>query len=171
MAVYPSIPAGRRITDALLESMLPLEVAKEVTESVTSSTTFQDDNELFLPVEANAKYRVALMLLHDAGATGRFKMQFTAPTGAAMDWGIHNVHINEVDSSTTVNDVSMPSRLLSDPQSIGGGPSAGTCSFIGGTLTTSSTAGNLQLQWAQNATDATAARVRAGSILTIKRIA
>lgn len=171
MAIFPDVRAGQRMIVDVLRSMVYDEVVKATTESVTSSITFQNDDELFLPALANAQYHFTLMLLHDAGATERFKMQFTAPTGAAVNWGIHNVHINEVDSSTTVNDVSMPSRVLADAQSIGGGPSAGTCSFIEGVLTTSTTAGNLTLQWAQNTSGGTATRVRAGSVLKMKRIA
>jgi hypothetical protein len=39
------------------------------------------------------------------------------------------------------------------------------------TLVTSSTAGNLQLQWAQNTSNATATTVKAGSVLTALRLA
>lgn len=168
--VYPSIPAGRRITDELLESMLPLEVIKTVTETVTSSTTYQDDNELLLPGEVNATYRFRLFLLHSAGTTGKIKVRFGAPSGAAVNWGVHAVHVN-ITSSTTVADMSVPSRLLSDDQQMGGGDLAGTTAFIEGVLTMGSTAGNLVLQWAQITSNAAATQVRAGSYLTMKRTA
>lgn len=171
MAVYPQIPAGRRITDELLESMLPLEVIKTVTETVTNATTgttFQDDDELFLPGVANAVYRFELFLLHSAGTTGKFKMQLAAPSGATVNWGVHAAHVN-ITSSTTVADMSLPSRLVSDNQQMGGGDLAGTTAFIKGTLIMGSTAGNLRLQWAQITANAAATQVRAGSWLTMKR--
>lgn len=170
MAVYPQIPAGRRITDELLESMIYDEVAKSTTESVTSSTTYQDDNELFLPAVANATYRFDLLLLHSSGTTGRFKMQFTAPAGATVSWGVIGVEVS-ITSSTNVANVIMPSRLVSDILGLGGGNLTGTTAMIQGVLTTSSTAGNLMLQWAQNTSDAAATQVRAGSTLRMKRIA
>ncbi|MFM9563241.1 MULTISPECIES: hypothetical protein [Streptomyces] len=172
MSVYPEIPAGRRITDELLESMLPLEVVKTVTETVTNATTgttYQDDNELFLPAEVNGVYRFKLFLLHSAGTTGKFRMRFSAPSGAAVNWGVHATHVN-ITSSTTVADMSNPSRILSDDQQMGGGDLAGTTAYIMGTLTMGSTAGNLMLQWAQITANAAATQVRAGSWLTMKRV-
>ena len=170
MSVYPQIPAGRRITDALLESMIYDEVAKSTTESVTNSTTYQDDNELFLPAVANATYRFDLLLLHSSSNAGRFKMQLTAPAGSTVAWGVIGV-ASSVTSSNPVTDVSMPSRTLTDILGLGGGNLTGTTALVHGVLTTSSTAGNLMLQWAQNTSDAGATQVRAGSSLRMKRIA
>lgn len=168
--VYPDIPAGARITDELLASMLPLEVAKSTTETITASTTFQDDDELALPGEANGVYEFDLFLLHSAGTTGKIKVRFTAPSGASVNWGVHGAQ-NAQTSSTSVEITSMPSRLLSDSQELGGGNLAGTTAFIKGVLTMGGTAGNLVLQWAQITSDAAATQVRAGSTLRMKRIA
>lgn len=170
MATYPPVYAGTTVTAALLESMIYDEVAKGTTETVTASTTYQNDDELFLPAVANATYRFDLLLLHSSGTTGRFKMQFTAPTGATVAWGVIGVNI-AVTSSTLVTDLIMPSRTLSDILGLGGANLSGTTALIQGVLTTSSTAGNLTLQWAQNTSDAAATQVRAGSALRMKRIA
>lgn len=169
MAVFPEILAGDRITDALLESMLPLHVVKSTTETVTNNT-YQNDDELFLPSVANAVYFVRLFLLHSSGTTGKFRMRFTGPSGSTMNWGVHAAQ-NAQTSSTSVEIVSMPSRLLTDDQEMGGGNLAGTTAFVEGVFTTSSTAGNLTLQWAQIVTNAAATQVRAGSFLTMRRIA
>lgn len=170
MAIYPDIRAGQRMVVDVLRSMVYDEVAKATTETVTSSTTYQDDNELFLPALANAQYRFDLLLLHSSGTTGKFKMQFTAPAGATVAWGVIGV-ASAVTSSNPVTDVSMPSRTVSDILGLGGGNLTGTTALISGVLTTSSTAGNLMLQWAQNVSDAAATQVRAGSTLRMKRIA
>ena len=169
MATYPPVYAGTKVTAAFLESMLPLDVVKAATETVTPSTTYQDDDELFLPVEANAVYRFDMLLLHSSGTTGKFKMQFTAPTGATVAWGVIGVHTS-VTLSNPVTDVSMPSRTLTDILGLGGGNLTGTTALISGSITTSSTAGNLTLQWAQNTSDAAATQVRAGSTLSMKRV-
>jgi len=170
MAIYPDTRAGQRMVVDVLRSMVYDEVAKATTETVTNSNAYQDDDELFLPAEANATYRFDLLLLHSSGTTGRFKMQFTAPTGATVSWGVIGVEIS-ITSSTNVANVIMPSRLVSDILGLGGGNLTGTTALISGVLTTSSTAGNLTLQWAQNTSDAAATQVRAGSALRMKRIA
>lgn len=170
MATYPPVYAGTTAEAALLESMLYDEVAKAATESLTASTTYQDDDELFLPAVANATYRFDLLLLHSSSNAGRFKMQFTAPAGSSLAWGVVGVAI-AVTSSNPVTDVSMPSRTLTDILGLGGGNLTGTTAFVQGVLTTSGTAGNLRLQWAQNTSDAGATQVRAGSTLRMKRIA
>src|SRR3546814_10125325 len=82
--VYPVIPAGARITDELLESMLPNVVVKSVAEPVTSSTALQDDDELLAPVAANAKYDVTLHLLHDSATAGDLQFTFSGPASATM---------------------------------------------------------------------------------------
>lgn len=170
MTIYPDIRAGQRMTVDVLRSMVYDEVVKATTESVTSSTTYQDDNELFLPALAFAQYRFDLLLLHSSGTTGRFKMQFTAPASATVSWGVIGVNI-AVGSSTLVTDTIMPSRVVGDILGLGGGNLTGTTALIQGVLTTNATAGNLMLQWAQNTTDANATQVRAGSALRMKRIA
>lgn len=170
MAIYPDIRAGQRMTVDVLRAMVYDEVAKATTETVTSSTTYQDDNELFLPAVANAQYRFDLLLLHSSGTTGKFKMQFTAPASATVAWGVIGV-ASTVTSSNPVTDVSMPSRVLADILGLGGGNLTGTTALVHGVLTTSSTAGNLMLQWAQITSDAAATQVRAGSTLRMKRIA
>lgn len=170
MATYPPVYAGTTVTASLLQAMMYDEVAKAATESVTSSTAYQNDDELFLPAVANATYRFDLLLLHSSGTTGKFKMQFTAPALSTVAWGVIGV-ATSVTSSNPVTDVSMPSRTLTDILGLGGGNLTGTTALIQGVLTTSGTAGNLMLQWAQNVSDPAATQVRAGSTLRMKRIA
>uniref|UniRef100_A0AAU2A022 Uncharacterized protein n=1 Tax=Streptomyces sp. NBC_00093 TaxID=2975649 RepID=A0AAU2A022_9ACTN len=171
MPVYPSIPAGRRITDALLESMLPIVVVKSAGESVTSSTTLQNDNELLAPVEANATYDVFLLLLHDSDATAAadIKVGWTGPASAALNWGVHGA--NSAATSSTSALTNMQTRTIAEVAAFGGGDSSGTTALIYGTLTTAGTAGTLQLQWAQETSNGVATNVRAGSRLEVRRTA
>ena len=170
MAIYPDIRAGQRMVVDVLRAMIPDEVEKSTTETITSSTTFQDDDELTLAGVANAKYHFTLLLLHSSGSTGRMKIRFTAPTAATVAWGVVGAEITTT-SSTLVPDLIMPSRVIGDILGLGGGNLTGTTALIEGVFTTSSTAGNLTLQWAQNVSNAAATQVRAGSILKMKRIA
>jgi len=170
VAKYPELFAGMKVTADLMSAGQPDIVTKQITESVTSSTTFQNDDELFVSVEANAKYDVELFLLHSSGTTGRLKIQFTAPASASFAWGVHAAEVNTT-TSNAVPETVMASRTIGETAQIGGGNATGTTAFVRGTLTTSATAGTLTLQWAQVTSNATASQVRAGSILSIKRIA
>ncbi|MFM9796515.1 hypothetical protein [Streptomyces turgidiscabies] len=172
MATYPPIPPGTTLTSGLLTSMLPITATKTATESVTSSTTLQNDDQLAVPVEANATYEVALLLLHDSDATvaGDIKVAWTGPAGATMNWGVHGANTS-AGSSTGVTSVNMQTRTIVEFASFGGGDSTGTVALVFGTLVTAGTAGTLQLQWAQETSNAVATNVRAGSRLTLTRTA
>jgi len=170
MAKYPDIFAGMRMTADILDSMLPDTVRKGTTETVTSSTTLQNDDELFVSVEANATYQVDLSLIHSSGTSGDIKITFDGPSGASMTWGAIGAHINET-SSTTVTAVNMQGRAITETTEFGGGNLAAMTAYVSGTLVTSGTAGTLNFQWAQRVSDPAATQVRAGSSLIVRRIA
>lgn len=170
MAVYPQIPAGRRLTDALLESMLPINAVKAVTEPLASSITMQNDDELFAAVAANATYDVTLKLLYDAATAADITIGWSGPASATMNWAAIGAQVN-VTSSGTVPDVTMQTRLINEVQDLGGGPSSGTVAWVTGTLLTAAAAGTLNFRWAQRATSTTATNVRAGSSLWLRRTA
>lgn len=170
MAVYPQIPAGRRLTDVLLESMLPIFAVKAVTEPLASSIAMQNDDELLAAVAANATYDVTLKLLYDCATAADIVIGWSGPAGATMNWATIGAHIG-VTSSGTVTDLSMQSRLITEVQDLGGGASTGTVAWVTGTLLTAGTAGNLNFRWSQRVSNATATNVRAGSSLWLRRTA
>lgn len=162
---YPSIAAGSRITAGLLNSMLPLTVIKPADESVTSSVTLQNDNDLLASVVANAQYDVECMLNYEGGTQGAsdLKAGFTVPSGATLKLcpayvdTSGNFHIgNNLTGGTTIsagsNGAGVPRTLT-----------------MTGTLVVGSTAGTLQLQWAQNTSSGTPTIVHTGSSLTLTR--
>lgn len=143
-------------------------VLKTSTESVTSSTTLQNDDQLFLAVVANAKYAIEGLLLYDGAGAGDFKVAFTTPSGATINWGG-----TAPQSGVGVN------SLNANVATASGAALAFACNGAGNTmlaqpkgyLAIGATAGNLQLQWAQQASSATATRVFLGSQLKLTRIA
>lgn len=169
---YPQFTAGEDITADKLNSMLGLTAWKTATESVTSSTVLQNDDELFLTVEANATYVMFMFLLHDSDATaaGDIKLGFSSPASSTFAWGVHGANTSST-SSSAVTSVNMTLQTTSSTVSLGGGDSTGTTAFIGGTLVTSGTAGTFRLQWAQDTSNAVATNVRIGSYMTLKRVA
>lgn len=161
--------AGEEPTPEDLNGLI-LSARKTTTEGVTSSTTLQNDDELFVAAEVSAVYRVELFLLSDHGTAGKIKIGWTVPTGASLSWAVLGPATTEA-TNTAVASLNMQTRTTSEVASLGGSTSTGVLTLAFGTLIVGSTAGNLQLQWAQNATSVTATNVRSGSHLVLIRIA
>lgn len=147
-------------------------VVKSADETVTSSTTFQDDNELVIAVSANTTYHMELLLLYRALAAADIKISWSGPASATMAWVA-----DDFTSGATAN-VGPVARTL---QAITGGPSAGGVESVPGTgdnlwalpkgiLQVAGTAGNLTFRWAQLTSNATGSVVLAGSTLILTRI-
>jgi hypothetical protein len=154
----------------MLSYVQPVYVRKTANESVTNSTTLQNDDELLLSVEANATYEMRAFLIFTAGTTGDLKYGWTAPAGATMDWNMGG------EEST----IGVPTGMAYwAANSIGGtdvaaGMTVSSTVVIArpeGLLRVSGTAGTFQLQWAQGAADAgTATTVKTGSWLMLRRL-
>lgn len=141
---------------------------KTGTEAVTSSTTLQNDDNLVLAVVASAVYVVQWNLRMDGAAVGDFKYAFTGPAGATLVWESRGL---------AVADASNLAAITTDVAAIGttvshGTLATGTTTRVAGSglLVMSSTAGNLQLQWAQATSSGTATNVFAGSWLKAERV-
>ncbi|MBD9700637.1 hypothetical protein IHE56_00730 [Streptomyces sp. ID01-12c] len=149
-------------------------VRKTADESVTSSTTLQNDNELVLAVSANCTYafRVWLLATDATDANGDIKFAFTFPASAVCHFSGRGPH------------TLLASGAFGDGEYIGRNTATSgstvasyglTTSVIGieitGLLIVGANAGNLQLQWAQNTSDANATTVQAGSFMTLERVA
>lgn len=144
-------------------------IAKSATESVTSSTTLQNDDHFVFSVVANAKYELDSYIWYDGAADpgGGLKMQFTGPAGAAMTWT--NFGVNQ--SGLTQYNVVPEGLAAGAPRTVGtNGATAMTCQPKG-VFTSAGTAGSLQFLWAQGVSNATATRVLADSWMRLTRIA
>jgi hypothetical protein len=178
VATYPSIAAGQRITAALLTSMLPDVKIKAANEQLISNTTLQNDDELFLSVETNATYRVTLVLYAQTAASdiaGDIKFAFTFPSGSTLHFtgtGPNNADLSSGGSTNANGEWIARMSATSGSSNIPYGMSGSAIGIIlQATLITSSTAGTLQLQWAQNASDPDALTVLAGSSIEARRVA
>lgn len=150
-------------------------IAKSADETVTSNATLQNDDHLVLPVVANAVYTFALDLYMTEATdfVGDFKMSFTCPTGAAFDMhgsGAHatNLTIGTSSDGEWIGKLATSSAAATLAFGVGTGL---TGVRVYGRLVMSSTAGNFQLQWAQNASDASGTTLKAGSQMTMTRVA
>jgi hypothetical protein len=144
-------------------------IIKGVDESVTSSITLQADNELVMAISANTDYFVECFLIYSADPAGDIKTDWDAPTGATFDWVADAI---TQSAAATVDQVSRTAQSVSGTPSHGGITNNSTilCALHKGILRVSSTAGNLTLTWAQQASSASATFVRANSTLIVTRI-
>lgn len=176
MSVYPDIRAGAHLSGDLLRSMLPPQVWKTTDESVTSSTTLQNDDDLALPVEANATYALSGFLVWTGNETGDIKFGFDFPASSTLHWGM----VGPDDTSTGFNSGGTRGAgewFVRINQTAGGsviqfaGSTAPLMGLLEGTLFTGATAGTLQLQWAQFTSNGTATTLKAGSRMSLRRLA
>jgi hypothetical protein len=142
---------------------VPHIIPKSADETVSASTTMQDDDHLFLAIGASDIWQIHLFLWHSASSTGHLKITFTGPTsstfmaiGRGVDtggstFGQQNIR-SAADSagffSGTTNQISTVDGVI-----VGGG-----------------TAGNFQLQWAQNSATGTTT-IKRGSVMFAVKLA
>jgi len=166
MVAFPTFFAGQRLTAALLRSMQPITVVKAADESVTSSTTLQDDNHLILPLEANATYTLEGGLYYDGQFNaGNLKLTWTLPASATFYWSANGPATGGAAAYAS-------NAVTSGNISLGtyGTGGAKTTASVNATVVTVGTAGNMTLRWAQDTSNATATTIYAKSWLRAWRI-
>jgi len=136
----------------------PKAAAKTADESVTSSTTMQDDDYLSFAGVAGATYQVTVNLKITANVSGGFKWRFVLPASGSGRFG------TQITSASSDADIDA---------TVGNGITAALTAVNAATLTgyiTFGTAGTAQFQWAQNASFGTATILKRGCNLTAIRI-
>lgn len=144
----------------------PIVARKTSNQTVVSSTVLVNDSNLAWAVVANAVYLLDMRIQLKADTAGDLKMGWTFPAGLTMLWGYWGAY--DTASAFTSN-----SQLVqTDTAAVGGiGTAVGVTVAVYGVVTVSSTAGTLQYQWAQNASNVNATAVCAGSYGTLTCVA
>jgi hypothetical protein len=146
--------AGQKVRALELNRGIPNLVRASADTTVVSSTTLVNATGLVQAVEADALYWWRLLLSYDTGTTPDLKVAWTVPTGSTGFWGVAGATARaSAYAATTV--------FLDG---------ANTLAVLEGYLDTSSTAGSLQLQFAQNTSTASNSIVRTGSVLSLARL-
>ena len=159
MTAASSITAGSRILASQIQGVAPLGAYKITGQSVTSSTTLVNDGDLYLSVAANGVYVVQGSFLVTGGA-GNFKYTFTIPSGAGGNFSATQYTTGGTfESLTPITWTTVPTAQ------------SGEAIWLYGLLVNSTTAGTLQLQWAQNTSNGTPTTVGAYSYITAWQIA
>ncbi len=133
-----------------------------------NNTTFGNVGWFSFSMDANSKYVFDSWVAYEAGATGDMKLQFTLPAGATIKWSTYG------PPTTTTTGIDIGQGVLNTaagPGLMGGTGFVQMVGRIAGTVTTSSTAGTAQLQFAQNANDAEATTIYADSWLSYEQVA
>lgn len=140
---------------------------KPTDEGPITTTTLQNDNDLILPLAANSSYELDGYLFATGAAIGTadIKLGLTVPAGTTYHFTTQGY---AAAVGTPVPDMSAARSSGTAAMGVNGGSSSPV--IIKGQVTTSSTSGNLTLQWAENTGNASGTSVLAGSWLKVRRI-
>lgn len=179
---YPPLRSGQEVDAELLYAMLP-RTARRTSDLGRTNATVTADPEIQFEVEANAVYTWFAFLIYDGHIDGDINFDFSAPTGSLGEWGgmgagrpvtgassTPTLRIDTVGASGYM--VRTESSDVTTARSYGclGAGTTLTCMFSG-VLRVGSTAGTFSLDWAQQATHATATTLFTDSYLRLERIA
>lgn len=134
--------------------------------SITSNVTLADVSGLAVALLANTTYSGTITMVYDTGATPDAKFGLTVPASTTGTWSGGAVR-NTADTAANFT-----AQSIATAYSVGG-VAAGTVvvARFDVTIITSATAGNLQVQAAQDTTSATALIVKAGSKIELRAVA
>lgn len=141
------------------------QVKKSVNQTVNNTSTLQNDQVLFRRILANeyVMFRCTLFLIGDA--TSGIKVAFTVPTGAGLVWGPENgIRVDSTGNIVSTTLETTPGASIDFYGSLSGK----TITLVG-TVTNSTTIGDIRLQWAQENASANNLTVLKGSRLEILR--
>jgi hypothetical protein len=141
---------------------------KTVDESINTSTTLQDDDELFINVAANTVYVVdAQLIVSAANNTPDVLLGWSGPAGATFDWTPGALLAT---TTTVTGSISLIHRAIGETSSIGA-TTATAIARPSGLLVVGGTSGVFRARWAQNTSDAGNSTVKAGSYLRAMAVA
>lgn len=164
LTTIPGVETLRaEILSALITEVRAIYVRKTADETINNNSTLQNDDHLFVPVAANRVYTFEAVLFYSTNATANLKAAFTFPAGATLSWapityttlGTNTLYESAINTWQGASGTANP---------LGGGGDY-PMALLRGMLRTGSTAGTLQLQWAQNSATAVNSTVKADSYI------
>ncbi|WP_433252841.1 hypothetical protein ACQPYK_08530 [Streptosporangium sp. CA-135522] len=147
-----------------LLNAIPTWAQKSTTETVTNSTTLQDDDELFAVVQPNATYLWQLSIRTFGPPAADIRLSWSVPSGTVMHWSTQSPHtaqtnadastisVNSLEAATDGADIATYATSLNPGQSI-----------LVGACVVGSTGGTVQLRWAQTTANATGCQITGGT--------
>ena len=160
--VAPSqVNPGDRAYASQLRAVAGASATKTADESVTSSTTYQNDDALFVAIDGSKNYRFDVDLFFDGANGTNIGFKWTVPSGTTM---IYQVVGNNTSDAVSVGHVF---DQTGNPQFATTGAGTKQGAKFSGTVFGGGVDGTLQLQWAPLASSGTAMIVRLGSRLNL----
>lgn len=153
--------AGDEPTAAQLNQYAPKIVVQvaDTSPPVNNSTTLVNDDGMVFALEANTRYVISGRVVFNSGATPDIKIGWTYPAGVTLNYSLTGYSGGAFSSSGPYTQTSTPA--------MDGGASDDEF-MIRGVVTVSSTAGNLQLQYAQNTANASNTVIKAGTDIMLQ---
>lgn len=146
-------------------------ISKAGTESVTSSTTLQDDDDLVVALEAGKSYRVTLILTVSSGgaeaADIKVAWSFTGTATKAVR-SLFGPETAMTDATATLMRWSATALTSSVTYGIDAGAATAIVEDV--VLEDLTVAGTLQLQWAQNSSSGTATTLSNSSRIIVEQV-
>lgn len=152
--------SGQALTAAQLNALVPASAVKLADNApVNNSTTFVNDGDLFVPLTASATYEMRAEIRYSSNNTANIKFGWTFPSGTTAKL-VETIY-------DTAGTFSMFPIVQTDVAACRG--TAGIAIFTG-LIFVSSTAGNWQLQFAQNTANASNTFTQAGSYIRLTQL-
>ena len=135
---------------------------KTANEVVNNSSVLQDDDELTIPVAANASYEFfAIITYQNTNANSGLKYLFTIPAGATL-MGARGEHIAAITDEHGATLIDFETQVV-----LGPGYITTKADFFWGTYIGAAAAGNILFRWAQNTAIAADTLIHAGSFIRL----
>ena len=142
---------------------------KTADQTVNNSSTLVNDTHLVLAVLANEVWVVNAYLMYDSGTIPDIKFAWTVPAGATISWGAISSDTGAANWANIGSPVALATTGSMAFSCLGAGTIQGA--ILTGIAVIGGTAGNVQLQWAQNTANASDTKVRLNSALVGNRVA
>ncbi len=135
-------------------------------ETVSSSATLQNDDDLFLSVDAGAMYLVNCVLFIASQTNADFQLDFTAPSGATFAWTATAIN----QAGTQITDLYQGAYGIGSAPPSGGLGGVTAVTRIEGLYVGGANAGTLRLRWAQNTLQASGTSVLTNSWIYARQV-
>jgi len=169
-----SLPgAGAKLRATVLEALItevrPLYARKTADETVNGSASLQNDDHLAIVLAASATYEIDVQLFYSSASTPDIKFALTFPTGATCSWAPIGYKSDGTNFEAEFR-TSTWQAASGTSNAVAGTAATYDAALIKGIIRVGSTAGTLQVQWAQNTSNGSNTTVKADSSLVARRL-
>lgn len=162
-AGQPLVSGGASADPSFSSSFIGKSIAiyKSADESVTSSSTLQNDDDFSFAIRANEVWKGSMLMTGSALGAGGIKGDFTIPSGAS----------GSMTSASSQTGLTFANVSVATGFGLTVAMTSGRDFAINFTITNGANAGTVQFRFAQNVSNGTATIIKGGSLLHATRTA